>query len=674
LNRNEIFDKYGFNIKFIVYLLSPVLLYWQDLVVVANEALNNEMSSHILSLPFLLGYILYRNRLRIQASASGMFDYSQSRTHKVLEKIVGILICLMAYLLIWYGSYTFYILEFHLISLPIFLIGLTILIFNFHTLRVMLFPILFLSFMVPPPIEYIQMVGAVLSVYSSRAAYILLSLVRIPVSLSFEYGGPIIYLTTIEGLNIPFAIDLACSGLYSLIGFAIFSVFTAYIARVKLSKKLSILVIGFPVIYMLNIFRIFSIVSIGYLFGPTNILNIIHLFGGWFLIFIGTLLLFFVSEKVFKINLFKTEVNPCLHNNLTSNGEYCNDCGKILEIPKTPLNNVDLLSLGLILIIFASLFFVQVPVFTLSQGGASILSTQNDGEVQNIRIFPEIQGYDHEFIYRDTSFEGISGQDASLMYVYEPIDTSASTKWVGLEIGTTKSCLHAWEVCLINYPIEQGRETEVEKIDLKDFHLLENPPLSARYFTFQEKDNDYVQVVLYWYTTSIFQVNDAFERKFVKISVIMYSQLEDYLSAERELLPIATSIANYWEPISSWSWAALAIARNGSLFIGISGLLAFLILGYLGNVKRIERGNAKLIYNRISDPTERQILGSLTELSGEICIESKIRDKIKETTGEHIDIELINQVLLKAEKVRLIHKQLNNKYDEPHLIWDAQFI
>jgi len=80
LNRNEIFDKYGFNIKFIVYLLSPVLLYWQDLVVVANEALNNEMSSHILSLPFLLGYILYRNRLRIQASASGMFDYSQSRT------------------------------------------------------------------------------------------------------------------------------------------------------------------------------------------------------------------------------------------------------------------------------------------------------------------------------------------------------------------------------------------------------------------------------------------------------------------------------------------------------------------------------------------------------------------------------------------------------------------
>jgi len=154
----------------------------------------------------------------------------------------------------------------------------------------------------------------------------------------------------------------------------------------------------------------------------------------------------------------------------------------------------------------------------------------------------------------------------------------------------------------------------------------------------------------------------------------MYSQLEDYLSAERELLPIATSIANYWEPISSWSWAALAIARNGSLFIGISGLLAFLILGYLGNVKRIERGNAKLIYNRISDPTERQILGSLTELSGEICIESKIRDKIKETTGEHIDIELINQVLLKAEKVRSIHKQLNNKYDEPHLIWDAQFI
>ena len=60
-----------------------------------------------------------------------------------------------------------------------------------------------------------------------------------------------------------FSIDVACSGVYSLIGFVIFAVFIAYINRGKLYGKLAILLLGIPLIIVLNIIRITTILAIG---------------------------------------------------------------------------------------------------------------------------------------------------------------------------------------------------------------------------------------------------------------------------------------------------------------------------------------------------------------------------------------------------------------------------
>jgi exosortase/archaeosortase family protein len=64
-----------------------------------------------------------------------------------------------------------------------------------------------------------------------------------------------------------FSVDVACSGVYSLIGFAIFAVFIAYITRGKLWTKVGILLLGVPLIIALNIIRITTILGIGYNFG-----------------------------------------------------------------------------------------------------------------------------------------------------------------------------------------------------------------------------------------------------------------------------------------------------------------------------------------------------------------------------------------------------------------------
>jgi exosortase/archaeosortase family protein len=85
-----------------------------------------------------------------------------------------------------------------------------------------------------------------------------------------------------------FSIDVACSGVYSLIGFLIFAVFIAYITRGRLWDKGAILVLGIPLIIALNVIRITTILAIGNAYGDELALQVFHALGATVLMFIGT--------------------------------------------------------------------------------------------------------------------------------------------------------------------------------------------------------------------------------------------------------------------------------------------------------------------------------------------------------------------------------------------------
>jgi hypothetical protein len=53
----EIQGRTGLRVKILVVLLAPAILYWEDLFIVAEEALNSDISNHILAIPILLAYI-----------------------------------------------------------------------------------------------------------------------------------------------------------------------------------------------------------------------------------------------------------------------------------------------------------------------------------------------------------------------------------------------------------------------------------------------------------------------------------------------------------------------------------------------------------------------------------------------------------------------------------------
>jgi exosortase len=574
----------------------------------------------------------------------------------------------------WYGSYSFQPLEYHIASLPIFVAGLILIIFNSQTLRVLLFPIAFLTFLTPPPVVFAQKIGSSLAIFSSQAAYNILKAIGLPVTLSSTYMSPVIYLETSSGTIAPFAIDIACSGLYSLIGFAIFAVFIAYIARGPIQKKLVLLAMGFPIIYTLNILRITLIVIIGYSSGLTLALNIFHLLGGWTLILMGTLIILTLAEKGLKIQILQSTIELCNHSHVDDDGSSCMDCGKILKTNHDRLSIRDVVKTTLIITITVSLLVIQVPVFAITEGAAEVFVQGPIGLPTAIRILPEIEEYDVRFVYRDKEFEKISGQDASLMFQYLPQTLGKPSIWIGIEIGPTKGQLHPWEVCLITWRQAHGYEVRVNQIDLKDIHLLDNPPLSARYFAFQREDSNETQVILYWYTRSLFKIGEEFQQKWTKISVIQFtSNPNEYLTIEEELLPIGKAIANYWEPIKNWSWVSLTLSQNGPTMITLTGALLIGVLTTSLYPETKKKSNAKHIYSQISNIEDRQIIDSIKALGKEIATESKITLKYKELTGKNIDPEILQNKLVDAEQLNIITRKIININDEPYLTWKLNF-
>ena len=661
-----------FIFKSLLVLIVPLVLYFQDLVLLVNEALNNEISSHILAIPFLLIYLLYRIRKYVFVTST-YADATLYGSYFKRNELLGSLMCLMAYLMKWYGSYTFIPLEIHMLSFTLFIAGIVLLVFNWMTLKALIFPILFLSLLIPLPIDILQPIGSTLSIFSSEAAYYVLKLAGLPVELSVTFGSPIIMLTTSNGVRIPFAIDIACSGLYSLIGFLLFSVFIAYISRGSIFKKILIFFLGFPLIYFMNILRIIAIVLIGFFSGPNFALNLFHMLGGWTLIFIGTLILFLFAEKVLKVSFFRNAVDKCSHLNLSEDKNYCIDCGKILSYPHSSLSIADVGKYSLILIVLVPLIFFQVPVFTLTESAAEVLVQKSSGERIVSNVLPEIDGYNLNFVLRDRDFEEVSGQDASLFYEYDSKDEIKSSIWVGLEIGDTKGCLHAWEVCYITSPESYGWTPKVDQLDLRDIHLLENPPLTARFFVFKNKESSAGQVILYWYTRSYFQIFDGYDEKWVKISVIqIIDESADYRKIENELIPIGVAIAEYWGPISEWSVISLDIAKNGLFLMTIAGTL---FLGVLITFKFQDFNNKRSMIKAYNNLTfeDQQLIISIKDLTENHAIERNILLKYQDVIDKNVDLDILSWKLKDAENIGLLKRKIKSICDKPYFYWDVNF-
>jgi exosortase len=668
----ENFGRIASALKFSLIAVVIVAVYFQDLSIVFNSALHDEATFHILAIPFLFAYLLYRKRKMISATTNQKNPNTIARTRHI-PTLIGSLLSATALILYWYGSYTFTPLEYHMFTLPFFTAGLVLILFNVQTLKQLLFPIAFLIFLAPPPVEILYSVGSSLSVLSSEASNALANLFGVSSSISNAYGNPILTITRPDQSIINFTVDVACSGIYSLIGFVIFAVFIAYITRSKIQNKLAILIMGVPLIITLNIIRITTILAIGYHYGEQLALQVFHTVGATVLMFLGTLLLLGITEKLIKKPKPQQPCPNCNPTTPNTTDESCPNCGKLLRIPKTKLRRNDLAKIATIATIVGLLLLIQAPVFALTEGPAQVIIQTPTGEQGNTEILPQMPNYSIQYVYRDKNFEQISDQDASLIYAYTSTDKAKPTVWVGIEVAPTISSLHRWEVCLITWPLSQGNQLTVTQIDLRDTQTLSNPPITARYFAFQYQSTNSTQLVLYWYETSTFTVNGTSQQKHVKISLITYPKTPEQVpEAETQLLPFATAINNYWQPIKAWTQISLAISQNGlTLSTATTALIAATIV-YWQILNTQKKHSLQILYGKLPEQ-DQQLLDAIriTQKTGNPTT-TNIATQLQQLTKTNTPPEQLQQKLEETANTGLITKTITNNNDEPTTTWKTQ--
>jgi len=324
-------------LKFSVITAAVIALYFQDLSLVFRGALTDESTFHILAIPFIFAYLIYRRRKMIDASFQNE-KTGANGFQKIFSTIAGVSLFAISIFTYWYGSYTFIPLEYHMLTLPFLTAGLILILFNLQTLKQLIFPVAFLIFLTPPPAEILYGVGSALANLSASASNFLANTFGMHSTLSISNTGPIITLLRPNQTALPFNVDVACSGIYSIIGFLIFALFIAYITPGKLRNKFAILVMGIPLILGLNIIRITTILGIGYNYGEDLALQVFHSVGATVLMFVGTLILLAITEKVFKKPKPSEPCPTCNPFPKNFAQSSCLNCGRLLKYPKTKIN------------------------------------------------------------------------------------------------------------------------------------------------------------------------------------------------------------------------------------------------------------------------------------------------------------------------------------------------
>ena len=668
-------NRFAFALKFLVIIVAIVSIYFQDLSMVFKGALTNESTFHILAIPFLFGYLVFRKRKMIGASFQSPPIVGARGFLKYFTTLAGMALFAVAILIYWYGSYTFTPLEYHMLTLPFLTAGLILVLFNTQTLKQLLFPLAFLIFLTPPPSEILFSFGSALANLSALVSTSFANVIGLHATLSTNNIGPVITLLKPDNTTLPFGVDVACSGVYSLLGFFIFALFIAYITRGGLRNKFSILLMGIPLIVTLNILRITTILAIGYSFGEDLALQIFHTIGATVFIFIGTLLLLVISDKVFKKPKLSQPCPTCNLPTTKPNEAFCSTCGKLFKHAKSKINKTDFAKIAGIALIVVIILSIQAPVFALTQGPAKVLvQTPSGTKVDtSYSLLPKIAGYSLNYSNRDTAFEKTSGDDAALVYSYTSLNDTNLDATVGVQIADSTSSEHRWETCLINWPLSQGKQVNVDQLDLRDIQLQDNPPITARYFAFQYKDTNQTQVTLYWYQTAAFNTNGTVQTKSVMISLIMYVlSPKGVTGAENQQLSIAEAINNYWQPIQTWSPIALSISQNGLVLSAISISLLISLLLYRIFLNYQEKIALKTLYSKLPAQTQKLAQAVKNAQQQNNPTAQGIADELKKTTNNPTELKTLTGKLKELQATGLIKQIIVNFNDQPAIHWVSQ--
>jgi len=243
--------------------------------------LNHPNNSHGILVPFISLYFFWEKRSRLSQAAPGSSIWG-----------LIILIISMAFYIISLAGAVAFIARLMIVSS---LAGLILFAAGKKIFKSVMFPVLYLFFMVPVPDSIISQVALPLQFFATTISAVIIKAMSIPV---FQEGNMLYFAQT------QLEVAEACSGIRSIASLTMLSVLFAYFSKPGKGKKVLLVASAVPIALLANIIRVTGTGILAHFYGDQMAQGFLHEFSGLavfvfgFFILLGVFFLLNRKEKL----------------------------------------------------------------------------------------------------------------------------------------------------------------------------------------------------------------------------------------------------------------------------------------------------------------------------------------------------------------------------------------
>jgi exosortase len=255
----------------VILTVACLVVYWPSLRWMLNLWLSSDYYSHGFLVPLISGYFIWVKRAYLKYQGFSFYGVA-------LFFIAAILYIL---------SYILFIRVLGVISFLCVILGLVLSLWGIRGVKTLLFPLVFLLFMVP--FWFIQDLANNLQYISVHWAAYIVDVLGLPINTV----GNEIHLG-----NITFTIGIVCSGINTLVALMALSAVYAYILRGSILKRTGLFILAFPIAIAANILRISSIIMFAYFIDVKVATGLYHDISSPIFFFFAFLVLILISRLI----------------------------------------------------------------------------------------------------------------------------------------------------------------------------------------------------------------------------------------------------------------------------------------------------------------------------------------------------------------------------------------
>jgi exosortase A len=268
-----------------IILACLVLLYFRVVQGLVSDWIHLPDFSHGFLIPLVSLYFVYEKRKEL-----AVFNRSGNWIGLPLL-LFGIVLLLLGDLATEYFTMRF--------SILIVLGGIILFLLGEEFLKTLLFPLVFLIFMIPIPSILMDRITFPMQLFASKVAARSLYLIGIPVLRE----GNIIQLA-----NTSLEVAEACSGIRSLISLLALSVVFAYFSQNTTWKRIVLVLSTFPIAIIANAARVTGTGILAHYYGDQVAQGFFHGFSGWILFVVAFICLFLLGAMLSRMKKVNKEM------------------------------------------------------------------------------------------------------------------------------------------------------------------------------------------------------------------------------------------------------------------------------------------------------------------------------------------------------------------------------